>query len=83
MLESFGLNVIEHPLQDHAPLSPGDLDFGDAHEVLMTEKDAVKLPVNDNPHWWSVPVSLAMDDDAANALIDSIDAACRKRKETH
>jgi len=41
-LRSLGLAPIEHPLPDHARLTAGDVSFGDALPVLMTEKDAVK-----------------------------------------
>ncbi len=80
MLESFGLNVMPHPLPDHAAVSADELDFGDA-QVLMTEKDAVKLPATGSAHLWSVPVSLAIDPDDANELLGSIEAACRAKQE--
>jgi tetraacyldisaccharide 4'-kinase len=41
-LRTLGLAPIEHPLPDHARLTAGDVTFGDALPVLMTEKDAVK-----------------------------------------
>jgi tetraacyldisaccharide 4'-kinase len=41
-LRAAGLDVIEHPLPDHAPIRAADLRFGDGLPVLMTEKDAVK-----------------------------------------
>ena len=41
-LRAAGLLPIEHPLPDHAALTPADVAFGDALPVLMTEKDAVK-----------------------------------------
>jgi tetraacyldisaccharide 4'-kinase len=41
-LRAAGVVPIEHPLPDHAALTPADLDHGDGLPVLMTEKDAVK-----------------------------------------
>jgi tetraacyldisaccharide 4'-kinase len=41
-LRAAGLDPLEHPLPDHASITPGDLAFGDELPVLMTEKDAVK-----------------------------------------
>ncbi len=43
LLRGHGMQVIEHAFPDHAPISPRELQFGDDFEVLMTEKDAVKL----------------------------------------
>ena len=41
-LRAAGLEPIEHPLPDHAPIRARDVEFGDSLPVLMTEKDAVK-----------------------------------------
>jgi tetraacyldisaccharide 4'-kinase len=41
-LRAAGLEPVEHPFPDHARIGRGDLSFGDALPVLMTEKDAVK-----------------------------------------
>lgn len=43
-LRAAGLEVIAHPFPDHHALTAADIDFGDGLPVLMTEKDAVKLP---------------------------------------
>ena len=61
MLRSAGMQVIEHPFPDHAKLSSTDLSFGDDFEVVMTEKDAVKLGSNLSDRFWYVPVDLEMD----------------------
>src|SRR5262249_35304094 len=37
-LRGRGLDIIEHAFDDHHPFTAGDLDFGDAQPVLMTEK---------------------------------------------
>ncbi|KRE92423.1 tetraacyldisaccharide 4'-kinase [Frateuria sp. Soil773] len=55
-LRQRGIEVIEHAFPDHHLFAPGDLDFGDALPVLMTDKDAVKCQRFAQPHWWRVPV---------------------------
>lgn len=80
MLRSFGLTVREHPLRDHASLTPAELDFGDDREVLMTEKDAVKLPRSGTQKLWSVPVGLVMDTAAAEQLLEAVDRICRSKQ---
>jgi tetraacyldisaccharide 4'-kinase len=57
MLRAVGINVIEHPLPDHAKLGIDDISFADDLAVLMTEKDAVKCRDIAGPHHWYVPVS--------------------------
>ena len=56
-----GLQVLPHPFPDHHAFTPGDLDFGDALPVLMTEKDAVKLRHAARPEWWVLPVTARLD----------------------
>jgi tetraacyldisaccharide 4'-kinase len=59
MLRAIGINVIEHPLPDHAKLGIDDISFPDDLAVLMTEKDAVKCREIAGPHHWYVPVNVA------------------------
>jgi tetraacyldisaccharide 4'-kinase len=59
MLRAIGINVIEHPLPDHAKLGIDEISFADDLAVLMTEKDAVKCRDIAGPHHWCVPVSVA------------------------
>ena len=61
LLRGHGMQVIEHAFPDHAPISPRELQFGDDFEVLMTEKDAVKLGNSVADKFWTVPVELTMD----------------------
>lgn len=42
LLRQYGLQVLEHPFQDHHKFSSSDLQFNDAFAIIMTEKDAVK-----------------------------------------
>jgi len=60
-LRAHGMQVIEHALPDHAAPSREALDFNDDFDVLMTEKDAVKLGGITSDRYWHVPVSLKMD----------------------
>jgi tetraacyldisaccharide 4'-kinase len=59
MLRAVGIDVIEHPLPDHAKLGIDDISFPDDLAVLMTEKDAVKCREIAGPHHWYVPVNVA------------------------
>ena len=67
LLEAHKLTVIPHAFADHAHLSRKELEFGDAHAVIMTEKDAVKCekiaPANS---WYlTVAVEIAAGEDLA------------------
>jgi len=66
-LSARGLDVRAHPFPDHHPLTPAELQFGDALPVLMTEKDAVKCAHLADPRLWFVPVE---------AVFSEADAAC-------
>ena len=72
MLRDFGIQVIQHPFKDHAALSRRDLDFRDDFPVLMTEKDAVKLPVTVPDGLWYVPVDVQMAETVETSLLDDI-----------
>ncbi len=77
LLRSHGIQVIEHSLEDHAPLAPADLQFGDDFNVFMTEKDAVKLGRNLSDKYWSVPVDLNMEATESSALLERIELRMR------
>lgn len=73
-LESLGLEVLPHPFPDHHPFNAEDLAFGDAHPVLMTEKDAVKclrLGLNDA---WYVPASAQLPEVFRERLLERLAA---------
>ena len=66
-LEAAGLQVTGHALADHQAASPALLaTLGDA-PLLMTEKDAVKLPTAAAAEraWYSVPITLEWCGDGA------------------
>jgi tetraacyldisaccharide 4'-kinase len=69
MLRAHGIEVLGHPLADHARIGPKDIQFGDDKPVLMTEKDAVKCAgLADQRHWY-VPVSACFDGAESNTLL--------------
>jgi tetraacyldisaccharide 4'-kinase len=74
MLRAHGMQVIEHAFQDHARLNPADLDFGDDFEVLMTEKDAVKINSTIADKYWTVPVDLHIDPVASGPWLEQIES---------
>ena len=77
MLEAQGVKVLPHAFPDHAMLAHADLEFGDGLDVIMTEKDAVKIERPAPLHWWYVLVDLKLRDSASpdwlRALADELD----------
>ncbi len=82
MLRSHGIQVIEHALPDHAKLDVKDLRYGDAFEVLMTEKDAVKLEGTTSDKYWTVPVDLEIDPVLAGPWLEQIESRLRSEMVT-
>jgi tetraacyldisaccharide 4'-kinase len=78
-LRALGIEVLEHPLPDHAPLKREDISFADELAVLMTEKDAVKCGEIAGPHHWYVPVNVAFAAGDGEKLRASVLAAIQKR----
>lgn len=69
LLRANSIQVIEHDFPDHASLSPSDVHFGDEFDVVMTEKDAVKLGQKHSDKFWFVPVEFAVNrEDSATML---------------
>jgi len=81
MLRAHGIQVIEHAFQDHARLSVSDLRFGDDFEVLMTEKDAVKLEATTSDKYWTVPVDLEIDPVLSSPWLEQIESRLRSELE--
>jgi tetraacyldisaccharide 4'-kinase len=79
MLRSRGIEVIAHPLPDHAPLRAGDISFADSRPVLMTEKDAVKCLKIAGPLHWYVPVSATFDQTDTATLLGIVTRSIDKR----
>jgi len=78
MLRAHGIQVIEHALRDHAKLTRQDLSFGDDFDVLMTEKDAVKLKAVSSDKFWTVPVELQIDPLIAGPWLEQIESRLRE-----
>jgi tetraacyldisaccharide 4'-kinase len=79
MLRGFGINVIDHPLPDHARLLIGDISFADDLPVLMTEKDAVKCEAVAGPHHWYVPVEAIFEAEDGEVLQAAVTGSIKKR----
>jgi len=77
MLRASGMQVIEHAYPDHARLSSGELEYGDDFEVLMTEKDAVKLDAAVSDKYWTVPVDLLIDPVVSGPWLEQIESRLR------
>lgn len=82
MLRAHGIQVIEHALRDHAAISQRDLEFGDDFDVLMTEKDAVKLGHVSSDKYWVVPVDMQIDAVAAGPWLEQIESRLRSEMES-
>ena len=80
MLRGHGMQVIEHPFPDHAPIRPGMLDFGDNFDILMTEKDAVKFPRQVSDRFWYVPVDVEIDPVIAAPWLEQIESRMRNEQ---
>ncbi len=72
MLRAHGIEVVGHPLADHAQLRAADISFGDERPVLMTEKDAVKCERIASARHWYVPVTASFDGGESNGLLDIV-----------
>ena len=69
LLADSGLDVIPHPLEDHAVLAAHDLAFDEPGPVLITEKDAVKCEGFAHDDVWCVAVDLTLDADQTTRLM--------------
>jgi len=81
MLRAHGIQVIEHAFQDHAALNQRDLEFGDDFDVLMTEKDAVKLGHISSDKYWTVPVDMEIDAVEAGPWLEQIESRLHSEME--
>jgi tetraacyldisaccharide 4'-kinase len=73
-LAKLGVRVMPHPFPDHHRFIPEELAFGDGAEVLMTEKDAVKLRRYARANWWVLPVSATLDPAFGDWLLGKLHA---------
>ncbi len=63
MLQSLGIEVVEHPFPDHYIYKETDLDFTYKYPILMTEKDAVKCSHMQLDNCWVVSVEAELHQD--------------------
>ena len=82
MLRAHGIQVIEHAFRDHAAITQRDLEFGDDFDVLMTEKDAVKLGHVSADKYWVVPVDMQIDAVVAGPWLEQIESRLRSEMES-
>ena len=80
MLRGHGMQVIEHAYADHARLRPGELDFADNFDILMTEKDAVKFRRQVSDRFWYVPVDVEIDTVDAAPWLEQIESRMRNEQ---
>ena len=71
-LRSQGLDLVEHPFDDHHAYVRADLDFVDALPVLMTEKDAVKCADMADLPLWYIPVEAQLPPAFLDAVADHV-----------
>ena len=81
LLRGHGIQVIEHAFPDHARLGRQDLKFGDEFDILMTEKDAVKLGGLTGDRYWYVPVEVQMDPVLSGPWIEQIESRLRTEQD--
>lgn len=79
MLRAHGMQVIEHVFPDHAPLDVSSLTFADEFEILMTEKDAVKIGTRVSDRFWYVEVDVQMEPALAGPWLAQIESRMRDR----
>ncbi len=72
MLRAAGMDVVPHPLDDHAAIGAADIRFDDDNPVLMTEKDAVKCAQEADDRHWFVPVEADFGEADAAALMQVV-----------
>jgi len=82
MLRGYEIQVIEHEFADHAKIDIAALSFNDEFDILMTEKDAVKLGTRVADRFWFVPVDVQMDPALAGPWLEQIESRMRSEQAT-
>lgn len=82
MLRANGMQVIEHAYPDHAVIDSTRLKFADDFDILMTEKDAVKLGTHVNDRLWYVPVDLQVDPVLAGPWLEQIESRMKDLRDS-
>lgn len=68
-LKQSGLDIIEHAFPDHYPFKKSDLDFGEIHPIVITEKDAVKCQRFYLHNVWYQPIKAILDNQFTEQLL--------------
>lgn len=71
-LRKMGFDVTPHPFPDHHIYTPSDIQFNDAHMVMMTEKDAVKCQPFATSQHWCLPVKGQCDEKFFKHLVEKL-----------
>jgi len=76
-LRQLGLDCTTHVFPDHHPYVEADLRFGDADEVVMTEKDAVKCEAFATAGHWALVVNAGIDPELGEQILARLAQAKR------
>jgi tetraacyldisaccharide 4'-kinase len=71
-LQRLGLSFTAHAFPDHHSFAPADLEFEDADEVIMTEKDAIKCQRFARENQWALPVDAAVDPELGQLILNRL-----------
>ena len=71
-LQRLGLSFTAHAFPDHHPFAPADLDFENADEIIMTEKDAIKCQRFARENQWALSVDAAADPELGQLILNRL-----------
>jgi len=72
-LKKLGMKVIEHPYPDHYILRDSEIHFDDDYDVIMTEKDAVRIKNIAGPRHWYLEIDVEMHEHFGHRLLRKIE----------
>ncbi len=78
-LNAHGIEVVEHPFGDHAVYQKEDLNYGDDHPLVMTEKDMVKCRKLGLENGWYIPVTAVLSQTVVDEFMSHIDRVLSRR----
>lgn len=71
-LQRLGLSFAAHAFADHHAYTQGDLEFGDADAIIMTEKDAIKCLRFARENHWALPVDARVDTALGRLILEKL-----------
>lgn len=71
-LQRLGLSFAAHAFPDHHTYSQGDLAFGDADAIIMTEKDAIKCLRFARETHWVLPVDARVNVELGRLILEKM-----------